>query len=293
MKRLSILLLLLCLFITGCNNTNPGTNILSTDSIDVPVTEPIVTPSFVVYFINVGKADAALEICDGKSMLIDGGDAEDSDLISSYLKKLDITYLDYIVATHAHQDHVGGLSDVLNTISVSKVYAPKTPFNSKEYKNFIKGVKKQNLIITTPAAGDIINLGSSTITFLAPINEFYADLNNTSIVLRIVYGDTSFLFMGDAGSEAEDDIIAAGYALESTVIKIGHHGAETSTSDVFLEKVKPVYAVISCGKDDSYPSKAVLNRLHDAYVKIYRTDKKGDIIAASNGTDVTFTTQKN
>ncbi len=262
---------------------------------------PVKPSSFVIHFIDVGQADAALVICDGKSMLIDGGNVEDSDLIYTYLKKLNITHLDYIVATHAHEDHIGGLSAPLNNQTVGTVYAPRIQLGTRAYENFRKGVQKQNLTTIEPYPGDILSLGSSTITFLAPIKETYNNLdntslvNNTSIVLRIIYGDTSFLFMGDAEREAEADIIAADYTLESTVIKIGHHGGETSSSYVFLREVMPKYAIISCGKDNSYghPTEDVLSRLRDADVKLFRTDMQGDIIATSDGKHVIFTTQKN
>ncbi|MHB1154414.1 MAG: ComEC/Rec2 family competence protein [Eubacteriales bacterium] len=228
-------------------------------------------------------------------MLIDGGNAADSDLIFTYLKKYKITQLDYIVATHTHEDHVGGLAAPLHALTVGKVYAPQTQADTKAYINFITGVEKQGLSITVPKLGDKINFGSSEITFLAPITESYDDLNNTSIVLRIVYGETSFLFTGDAEREAEADIIAAGYTLQSNIIKIGHHGGETSTSYVFLREVMPEFAIISVGKDNSYghPTEEVLSRLRDADVKLYRTDIQGDIIATSNGESVTFVTAKN
>lgn len=228
-------------------------------------------------------------------MLIDGGKDSDSDLIKMYLKKLNIKHLDYMIATHAHKDHVGGLSDIFKKITAGKVYAPQTQADTKEYKNFLEGVEKQKLKIITPEIGDKINLGSSIITFLGPIKETYDDLNDTSIVIRIVYGDTSFLFTGDAGRESEADIISAGYTLKSTVLKVGHHGYATSATYEFLQQVKPVYAVISCDKDssDGEPSEEVLNRLHEVDVKLYRTDLQGNIIAVSNGKIVTFTTSKN
>lgn len=239
--------------------------------------------------------DAAIVLCDGEAMLIDGGNGSDSDLINMYLKKLNIKHLDYIIATHAHKDHVGGLSDILKKLTAGTVYAHQTQVDTKEYKNFLESVKKQKLKIITPETGDKINLGSSIITFLGPIKETYDDLNDMSIVLRIVYGDTSFLFTGDAGRASEADIIAAGYTLKSTVLKVGHHGYETSATYEFLQEVKPEYAVISCGKDNSdvEPSEEVLNRLREADVKLYRTDLQGDIVAMSNGKVVTFTTSKN
>lgn len=250
--------------------------------------------TFAVHFIDVGQADAALVLCDGKSMLIDGGNAEDSSLIYSYLKNLELKNLDYMICTHAHEDHVGGLSGALNYATVGKVYAPVTEYDSETFKSFLKYVDKQDKTITVPKAGDSFKLGSADIKILGPVKAS-DEPNNTSIVLKITYGKTSFLFTGDAERDEELDILAKQYDLSSTVLKVGHHGGDTSTSYPFLREIMPEYAVISVGKDNTYghPTDDTLSRLRDADVKVYRTDLQGDIICTSDGKKVSFSVEKN
>ncbi len=256
----------------------------------VPVPED---SSFAVHFIDVGQADCALVACDGAYMLIDGGNAGDSDLVFSYLKAHDIGHLDYMVATHAHEDHIGGLSGAAYAATVGTALSPVTEGDTKVFKNLVKSLEKQNVSLTVPNAGDTFSLGSAQVEILGPLKE-YEETNDTSIVLRIQYGSTSFLFTGDMESAAEADLVDAGTRLSSTVLKVGHHGSSSSTSYRFLREVLPDYAVISVGSDNKYdhPTEAVLSRLEDAEVQVYRTDLHGTIIAESDGTTVTFHTEK-
>lgn len=243
---------------------------------------------FTVHFIDVGQADAALVLCDGASMLIDGGNREDSDLIATYLRKQNVTYLDYVVCSHAHEDHVGGLSGALATVKAGAVYAPKTEADTKVYRNFKTKVREQGLSITNPAPGDSVSLGTAKVDFLGPVTENTDEMNDTSIVLKITYGETSFLFTGDAEREAELSILDTGADVSATVLKVGHHGSSSSTSYPFLREVNPQIAVISAGVNNDYghPHKEVLSRLSDADAEIYRTDHDGDIIVTSNGISV-------
>ena len=249
---------------------------------------------FKVYFIDVGQADSALVVCDGKAMLIDGGNAADSDLIYSFLKNHNITHLDYIVATHAHEDHIGGLAGALNYATVGVAYCPVTDDSSKVFGNFVKYLDKQDVSITVPTHGNRFKLGSADVLIVGPIKQDN-DTNNSSIVLKITYGDKSFLYTGDAERPAEQDILDAGYDISATVLKVGHHGSDTSTIYPFLREIMPQYAVISCGKDNIYghPHDDLLSRLRDANVTVFRTDLQGTIVCTSDGKTVSFTTDQN
>ena len=251
-------------------------------------------PCFAVHYIDVGQGDAALVVCDGKTMLIDGGKPRASSIIYTYLKNLNIDYLDYIVASHADDDHIGGLSAPLAKMKVGNVLAPETEADTRSYESLKNKSAEQGLTITHPKAGEHLAFGSSDIAFYGPITEDDSDRNNGSIVMKITYGETSFLFTGDAEREEEQQILNAGFDLSATVLKVGHHGSKNSTTYPFLRAIMPKYAVISVGENSyGHPTEDTLSRLRDAGAKVYRTDMQGDIIAASDGKTVTITTKKN
>ena len=248
---------------------------------------------FEVHFIDVGQADAALVFSDDETMLIDGGNPQDSSLIAAYLKKYNISHLNYIVCSHAHDDHVGGLPGALSVATVDAVYAPKTENDIKAYSSFKSKVAAQGLSITNPSPGDTFQFGSSTV-LLGPVHENVSDLNDTSIVIKITYGDTSFLFTGDAERDEEQSILAQNYDLSATVLKVGHHGSGDSTTYPFLREIMPEYGIISVGENNyGHPTEETLSRLRDADVKVYRTDMQGDIIVSSNGKTVSVKTVRN
>ncbi len=250
--------------------------------------------TFSVHFIDVGQADAILVLCDGKAMLIDGGNVEDSSLLYSYLKKNQVNHLDYVISTHPHEDHVGGLSGALSYASVGVVYSSVLTYSTKAFTNFADKVAAQGKKLTVPKVGEQFTLGSAKVSILGPLKD-YEEINDTSIVLRLVYGEISFLFTGDMESLAERDLVDSGAELKSTVLKVGHHGSSSSTSYRFLKAVAPQYGVISVGKDNSYehPHQEPLSRLRDADVTLYRTDLQGDIICRSDdGKTLRFTTAK-
>lgn len=248
---------------------------------------------FEVHFIDVGQADSALVICDGHYMLIDGGNAGDSDLVYAYLEQHGAKHLDYMVASHAHEDHIGGLSGALNYASVDIAFSPVAEHDTKVFQNMVYYLGEQGKSLTVPEPGEKFALGSAQVEILGPVKE-YDDTNNTSIVLRIDYGETSFLFTGDMEANAERDLIESGARLDATVLKAGHHGSETSTSYAFLREVMPQYTVISVGEGNKYghPDQEVLSRFRDAGTEVYRTDMQGHIIARSDGKTVTFRTEK-
>lgn len=287
----ALLLAVICLFLAGCGiqQPGPGRETGPGASAELPGGS-----SFAIHFIDVGQGDSSLVICDGKTMLIDGGDKSASSVVYTYLKKQGLTYLDYVVCTHPDADHVGGLSGALEQATAGTVFCPVDSYDSQAFNNFKTRVEAQGKTLVKPAADSTFQLGSATVTVLAPRAD-YKDNNNKSIVLCIVYGDTSFLFTGDAEHDSEAAMCDAGVTLKSTVLKVGHHGSETSTSIRFLWEVMPQYAVISCGKDNKYghPTEQTLSRLSQAGATVYRTDLQGDIICESDGGTVTFRTARN
>ena len=281
MRRISKLLWLLIAFLllSSCTPAQDGA---------------AVNGDFSVYFIDVGQGDSALVVCDGAAMLIDGGNPSDSDLIYTFLKDHGVTHLEYIAATHAHSDHIGGLAGALNYATVGTAFCPVTEYDSRAFDNFVKYLGEQDKAVTVPSHGDKFQLGGADVLVVGPIRSSN-EPNNTSIVLKITYGQTSFLFTGDAERPEEADILEAGYDLRSTVLKVGHHGSDTATTYPFLREIMPQYALISCGKDNSYghPHDNALSRLRDADVTLFRTDLQGTITCTSDGKTVSFTTERN
>ena len=249
---------------------------------------------FEITFIDLGQADAALVRCDGHCMLIDGGNVADSQRIYTFLRDRGVNHLDYVVCTHPHEDHVGGLAGALNYASVDRAFCSMTAYNSAAFNNFVRYLERQGKKIEVPAAEEWHRLGSSFVQVLGPVKTS-DNVNNMSIVLRFVYGNTSFLFTGDAERDEEADILEAGYRLRSTVLKVGHHGSSDSTTYPFLREVAPQSAVISVGSGNPYghPTENTLSRLRDAEVLVYRTDMQGDVLCRSDGKNVTFSVSRN
>ena len=247
-----------------------------------------------VTWLDVGQGDAAVIQCGGQSMLIDGGKPEKSSYIYAWLQQHGISYLDVIVATHVDADHIGGLSGALNYASVGTAYCPETTGTTETFQSFVKYLAQRGKQITVPTAGETFALGGAQIQILGPLHRA-EDSNDNSIVLKVSFGATSFLFTGDAERAEEQDLLNSGVNLQSTVLKVGHHGSDTSTSYPFLRAVAPQYAVISVGAGNSYghPTEAVLSRLRDAGVTTFRTDMQGEITAVSDGQTINFSTAKN
>lgn len=254
--------------------------------------QPPENSDFSVRFLDVGQADAALIGCDGHYMLIDGGNKDDSSLIYSVLKQSGISHLDMIVGTHAHEDHIGGLPGALNYASADLVLSPVSSYDSEAFRDFKKYADQNGNGLVVPSVGDAYKLGSADVKILG-VNGG-EDTNDTSIILKITYGETSFLFTGDAERAAEQAVLNTKADLSATVLKVGHHGSDTSTTYPFLREIMPQYAVISVGAGNSYghPTDDTLSRLRDAGAEIIRTDLAGDITVISDGKTVSVTTEK-
>lgn len=249
--------------------------------------------SFWIEFINVGQGDSALIQCDGHYMMIDGGPSDASSTVYSILKSKGINNIDYMIATHPDADHIGGLSGALNYAKVGKCYSPVTSHDTKTFNSLLKYLGKQNITLSIPKAGEAFELGGALVELIGPIYPS-SDTNNNSIVVKVTYGKKSFIFMGDAEEEEESSILSARKDLSCDVIKIGHHGSSSSTSNALLQKVNPTYAVISVGKNSyGHPTAKTLNKLIKSDITIYRTDLHGDIICISDGRNILFTTEKN
>lgn len=247
-----------------------------------------------VYFLDVGQADSAYITCGGEAMMIDGGNKADSDYVVSFLKSHNTDELKYVFATHVHEDHVGGLAGALTQCDVQRVFCSKSSYSSKAFNDFKDKAEMRGADIEIPEPGDEYSLGSCTITVLAPY-ETSDEENDNSIVLKLEYGDTSFLFTGDAQNSEEKDMLSnCRRDLKADVLKVGHHGSETSTGYEFLREVMPDYAVISVGKDNSYghPDDSVISRLQDEGASIYRTDENGIIKVHSDGKEISVECEK-
>lgn len=245
-----------------------------------------------VHFINVGQGDSILIQQGSSSMLVDAGSNAESLLVIKYISSQGITNFDYVIGTHPHEDHIGGLDYVINAFSISKIYMPKAQANTKTFEDVLTAISNKGMRITTPVQGDSFKLGDANVTILAPNGSNYNDLNNYSIVLKVKYGNTSFMLDGDAELLSESQMLSKGFNMEADVLKIGHHGSSSSTSETFLNKVNPKYAVISAGAGNSYghPTEQTMSRLKDKGITVYRTDECGTIVVTSDGSSISFST---
>ncbi len=242
-----------------------------------------------VHFIDVGQGDAILVIAPGGSaMLVDGGESECGQTVVDYLHSRGIKKLTVLVATHPHADHIGGLPAVLNNFPVDRIYMPEIANDSEQISDLRNAIHQQGLQIQVAQAGGKLPLPGVDALFLAPDHQDHENPNDASAVIRLKYKNTSFLLTGDASEHSEDEMLDNGMNLDIDVLKVGHHGSHSSTSQEFVEAASPQYAVIMCGIGNAYghPHWETLETLSEAGTKIYRTDLAGNIVMKSDGESI-------
>ena len=287
MKKIRIvLLIILCLLVVGCTNpfveSNEETSV-STFSGD----------TLRVNYIDVGQGDSIfIQLPNNETMLIDAGEAYMSKNVINYLNNLGITKIDYVVGTHPHTDHIGGLEEVINTFDIGSIYMPNAISTSKTYEDLLTAISNKGLKVKTAKSGVVIlSEDNLKLEFIAPNSDDYSNLNNYSAVLKLTYLDNTFLFMGDAETLSEDEITSD---VNADVIKVGHHGSDSSSGIEFVKKVSPEYAIIMVGEGNSYnhPYQSIIDRYESVGAKVLRTDLDGNIICDSDGASVSCSGDK-
>lgn len=238
-----------------------------------------------IHYIDVGQADSILITLNGSAMLIDAGNNSDGDLVVDYIRDLGISSLKYVVGTHPHEDHIGGLDDVISSFDVETILMPKTQTNTRTFEDVLDAIAAKNLKVTSPKVGNTYQFETASFTILSCGDENTEDLNLASIVLRLVFGEQSYIFCGDAEKDNEYAMMDSGLTLKSNVIKIGHHGSTSSSLEKFILAVDPEIAIIQVGTDNDYghPHEKIVNRLNRLKITTYRTDLNGTIIITSDG----------
>ncbi|MBQ7900401.1 MAG: MBL fold metallo-hydrolase [Clostridia bacterium] len=253
------------------------------------ISDNVAACDVIVHYIDVGQGDSIfVQLPDGKSMLIDAGTNDSDDVVCDYIDNMGEDFLDYVVATHPHADHIGGMDGVIDTFDIGKFYMPDVQSNTKTFESMLDSLDDKNVKTEVARAGVVIcDEGNLKIQIFSPTEAYYDETNDYSAVVKLTYGETDFLFAGDAQEYAESKITAD---VSADVLKVGHHGSKTSTSDSFLERVNPSLAVISSGKDNEYghPHKEVTDRLRSRGIKIFRTDTSGTVVMGSDGENIEY-----
>lgn len=251
--------------------------------------EPQLAGDMIVHFLDVGQGLSILVQSNGENLVYDGGDRGESSFVVSYLQQQGVTDIKYLISSHYDEDHVAGLVGCVNTFNVENVIGADYVQDTKIYQSFIDGVAEKGLEIQHPAVGTEYQFGTGKFTILSPASIGSND-NDNSVAIKLTNGENSFIFTGDAESGSEAAMCSSGIDLSCDVLVPGHHGSATATSNDFLMKTVPEFAVISCGTDNQYghPDKDTMDKLQSMDIQVYRTDKQGTVIATSNGTEITW-----
>jgi competence protein ComEC len=293
----AIFCLILILIASGCTDQKEAPIETASEQTTPTTTQNTVTQSgqnLTVHFLDVDQGDSILLEIDGKSMLVDAGESDQGKVVKAYLQDQGISTLDYIVATHPHSDHIGGMNEILNNFQVEHFVDSGYPHTSKTYENMLKTIDQKNIPFQVAQAGQKIDFDPAVdIEVLNPAKTYSEDLNENSVVLKVTYGTTSLLLMGDAGLETEERIIKAGYNVDSDILKVGHHASRSGSGASFISAVSPEVSVIEVGAGNDYghPHAEILERLQKAS-KVYRTDLDGTVTVTTDGSTYTVTTEK-
>ena len=287
MKKIRIvLLIILCLLVVGCANP-------FVESDDKTSVSTFSGDTLRVNYIDVGQGDSIfIQLPNKETMLIDAGEAYEADNVINYLNSLGIKKIDYVVGTHPHTDHIGGLEEIVNTFDIGSIYMPKASSTSNTYLDLLTAIKNKGLKIKTAKSGVVVlDDDNLKLEFIAPNSDNYSELNNYSAVLKLTYLNNTFLFMGDAETLSEDEITSD---VDADVIKVGHHGSDSSSGIEFVNKVSPEYAIIMVGEGNSYnhPYQSIIDRYESVGAKVLRTDLDGNIVCDSDGVEVTCSGDK-
>lgn len=287
-KGISILLIIIAIFYSIYEKDIDKT-------FGLPVTETFKetenTNTLDITYLDVGQADSILIQNKGHNMLIDAGNNEDGPLLVQYFKEQNITKFDYLITTHPHEDHIGGMDDIINNFDIEKIYMPDVTTTTKTFLDVLEAIEKKNMTYDVPNINQNFTLGNTLFQVIYTGND-KKNLNNSSIILKATFKNTSYLFTGDATSEVEKKILNKN--IQATVLKVGHHGSKYSTTTDFLNKVNPKYAIISVGKNNSYnhPNQVTINKLEKKNIEIHRTDQEGSIFLKSDGKTINITSKQ-
>lgn len=282
LKHFKVLIFICYLIIFLCCNSGCGTDY----SFFYEDVESYKQAPFSVCYVDVGQGDCSLVQCGGEYMLIDSGEEEYIEVVSDHIDMFGVSSFKYVVITHPHSDHMGGMYEILSEKTTDFIIMPEIANDISEYEKLTEVIANKNLSVLHPSAGDVYQLGDSIFTILAPCSAVYEDINNYSVVIKFDYMETSFLFTGDCEKISEEEMLRMGYDISSDVIKVAHHGSMTSSDKTFIRNVRPMIAVIQVGRGNEYghPHHEVLQILEEYCIHCYRTDEQGSIIITSDGT---------